>query len=330
MTLLAPSPVGLALVGPTASGKTAISIEVARRLEVEVVSMDSRQVYRGMDIGTAKPTAGEREGVPHHLLDVADPSERYSAGRFAREARVVVAGILDRGRVPLFVGGTGFFLRALLQPIFREPRLDPSRREGLRAALASKDVDELARWVRALDPDRADLAVAGGPQRMLRTLEVALLSGRPLTWWHRHAPVEGEPVPLAVVSLEVDPTELASRIHHRTAAMIRAGWVDEVRGLLGRGVAAGAPGMTGTGYREIVAHLRGEAAMDATVRAIEDATRGYARRQRTWFRHQLPAGTLRLEAGRSAPEVADAVVEFWSRRGSGIHEEPGGSGGGKG
>lgn len=324
------APVALALVGPTASGKTALSLELAARLEGEVVSMDSRQVYRGMDIGTAKPTPEERARVPHHGLDRADPVERYSAGRFAREARGHIADIRTRGRVPILVGGTGFFLRTLVEPIFREPPLDPERREGLRERLGTLDRRELERWVQALDPRRAALAVAGGRQRILRTLEVALLSGRPLSWWHRHAEPDGLPVPLAVVALEWDPAALAARIRERTAAMVAGGLVDEVRGLLEAGVPPDAPGMTGTGYREVQAFLRGGTDLQGMARAIEEATRAYARRQRTWFRNQLPADTLRLDAGRSMGELAEEVVDFWRHRGGGAHEESEGSGGGEG
>jgi tRNA dimethylallyltransferase len=323
-------PVALALVGPTASGKTALSLELAGRLDGEIVSMDSRQVYRGMDIGTAKPTAEERARVPHHGLDRVDPVERYSAGRFAREARRHIAEIRARGRVPILVGGTGFFLRALLEPIFREPPLDAHRREGLRKVLGTLDLEELGRWVRRLDPERAGMAMAGGRQRILRTLEVALLSGRPLSWWHRHAEPDGAPVPLAVVALEWDAGVLATRIRARTAGMVADGLVDEVRGLLEAGVPPDAPGMTGTGYREVQAFLRGETDLPGMVRAIEEATRAYARRQRTWFRNQLPAETLRLEAGRPAEELLEEVVDFWRRRTGGAHGEPEGSGGGKG
>lgn len=327
---LSAAPVALALVGPTASGKTALSLELAARLDGEIVSMDSRQVYRGMDIATAKPTPEERARVPHHGLDRVDPVERYSAGRFAREARVHIADIRARGRVPILVGGTGFFLRVLLEPIFREPPLDADRREGLRAVLASLDREELERWIQALDPERAGIATVGGRQRILRTLEVALLSGRALSWWHRHAEPEGAPVPLAVVALEWDPGVLAARIRERTAAMVAGGLVDEVRGLLDAGVPPDAPGMTGTGYREVQAFLRGETDLPGMVRAIEEATRAYARRQRTWFRNQLPAETLRLEAARPAQELVGNVVEFWRRRSGGAHGEPEGSGGGKG
>jgi tRNA dimethylallyltransferase len=302
----------LALVGPTASGKTALSLAVARRLDAEIISMDSRQVYRGMDIGTAKVTEAERSGVPHHGLGLVDPDERYSAGRFARDARRWIEEIRARGRVPLLVGGTGFFLRALREPIFAEPELDPVRLEALRTYLRDRPREELAAWVRRLDPERAELAVEGGPQRMSRTLEVALLSGKPLSRWHRDAPREAPPRPGVVVCLEIPRAVLAERVDLRTRRMVEAGFVEEVRGLLDRGYGPGAPGMTGTGYREVARHLLGEASLAEAVEEVARRTRQYARRQATWFRHQLPDDTVRIDATAPFDTQVEKVLDAWS------------------
>lgn len=316
------APVGLALVGPTASGKTALSLVLAPLLDGEIISMDSRQVYRGLDIGTAKPGPWERATIPHRGLDLVDPWERYSAGRFGRDARRWIAEIRARGRTPILVGGTGFFLRALLTPIFREPELDPARREALRRALSGLSPRELGRWVGVLDPARREVAVAGGRQRMVRTLEVALLTGRPLSWWHRTAEPDGDPVPLAVVSLEAPAEWLASRIERRARAMVEEGLVEEVTRLLAAGVAPEAPGMSATGYRETLSHLRGEVDREGLVEAVALATRGYARRQRTWFRNQLPADTLRLDGTLPAEVLADRVRSFWEARSAGAGPDP--------
>src|SRR5690554_6024005 len=171
----------LVITGPTATGKTALSIEIAHRLGGEIISMDSRQVYRGMDIGTAKATSAQRAAVPHHGLDLVDPSERFSAGRYARYARATIAEVVGRGAVPILVGGTGFFLRALTNPIFRQPELDPDRRRATERYLRALDDDELKRWLAALDPPTAErLRAWGGRQRLLRALEMPLLTGRPL------------------------------------------------------------------------------------------------------------------------------------------------------
>lgn len=307
-------PAFLALVGPTASGKTALSLGVARRLGAEVVSMDSRQVYRGMDIGTAKVTPAEHSGVPHHGLDLVDPDQRYSAGRFARDARRWLEEIAARGHLPLLVGGTGFFLRALLEPVFSEPPMDPGQRDAVRAYLATQPAERLAAWVRHLDPARAELAVQGGPQRMSRTLEVALLTGRPLSEWHRTAPPDGAPVPGVVIRLDIPRDVLDARIRARAQAMVDGGLVDEVRRLLDAGYGADAPGMTGTGYREVVRHLARHTSVEELVEEIAANTRKYARRQLTWFRNQLPGDTLLLDATLPLDRQVDTAVAHWMAR----------------
>jgi tRNA dimethylallyltransferase len=307
----------LALVGPTASGKTALSLVLARRLEGEIISMDSRQVYRGMDIGTAKAARDERALVPHHGLDLVDPDEPYSAGRFAREARGWMKEIRGRGRLPLLVGGTGFFLRALTDPVFREPHMDRERRNRLRAWLAERSREELARWVRALDPWRAEVAEAGGTQRLSRALEVPLLTGRPLTWWHDHAPPEAEPVPVRIAVVSLPREELYRRIDVRAEAMFRGGLLDEVRTLRDVGYGPEDPGMTGTGYREALGVLQGELALNEAIRVVQGATRGYARRQLTWIRNQLPEDRLEVDGLLPLDAQADRVEAWWSGTGGG-------------
>lgn len=311
-------PVGIAIVGPTASGKTAVAIEVARALGGVVVSMDSRQVYRGMDIGTAKATPAEQAAVQHYGLDLVEPHERFSAGRFAEYARDRIADIRARGRMPVLVGGTGFFLRALTHPLFDEPALDAERRRSLEHVLGRYETDVLRGWLRALDPQtEASLARGGGRQRTLRALEIALLTGRPIGWWHAHAPPAQAPVPLLTFLLELERAELDRRIDERVHAMIRAGLVDEVRALLDAGVPADAPAMTATGYREIVAHLRGELSLEEAVARIQRATRQYARRQLTWFRNQLGPDAIRLDAARPTRDLAATIVSAWQAGGQG-------------
>lgn len=305
----------LAIVGPTASGKSALALRLARELGGELVSLDSRQIYRGMDIGTAKPTLAERAAARHHGLDLVDPGERFSAGRFAREARRWILDIQSRGRHPILVGGTGFFLRALLEPLFQEPVLDPERRRRLESILDGMGAVECLRWLEVLDPVRAPTAAEGGMQRIRRALEVPLLSGRSLTWWHQRAPVEGMPVAMQVVSLEAEPEWLSPRIRVRVEGMIREGLVQEVQRLRQGGFQERSPGMTGTGYREILALLRGELDEAAAVEEIVVATRQYARRQRTWFRHQLPADTIRLDAARGPEPLAREILAAWKGRG---------------
>ncbi len=301
-----------AIVGPTASGKTALSIPVALRLDAEIISMDSRQVYRGMDVGTDKVDASLRARVPHHGLDLVDPDERYSAGRFARDARGWMGAIRARRRLPLLVGGTGFFLRALTEPIFREPHLEAERRDRLRRWLARRERDELERWVRVLDPERAELAARGGPQRLSRALEVALLTGRPLAWWHRSAPPDAPPVGVGTVLLEMPPELLAERIDRRAERMFAGGLLEEVQGLLDRGFREEDPGMTGTGYREAAAVLRGAIGIEEAIDRVQRVTRAYARRQRTWFRNQLQGEILRVDALAPLEAQVEAVVGWWT------------------
>lgn len=305
---MADGPRVLALVGPTASGKTALSIEVALRIGGEVISMDSRQVYRGMDIGTAKATPEQRAAVPHHGLDLVDPYERFSAGRFARAARRWIGEIRDRGHVPMLVGGTGFFLRSLTHPIFREPPMDAGQRERLRGELSAEDTDTLRRRLRELDPEMAErLGSRGGRQRLIRALELPLLTGRPLSWWHRNAPPEAPPVRPLTFVLEVPAERLRRVIDHRVTEMAEAGLVDEVRDLLASGYDERAPGMNATGYVELLPYLRGEASLEAALERVRANTRAYARRQRTWFRRQLPEDAVRLDGTRSVPELAGEV-----------------------
>ncbi len=286
----------IAVTGPTATGKTQLSLSIARELPCEIISMDSRQVYRGMDIGTDKVSPDVRALVPHHGLDLIDPGERYSAGKFARDARRWMEEIRARGRMPLLVGGTGFFLKAVMHPLFDEPSLDPARQERLRAWMRDQPREALERYVRALDPARAPIAVEGGPQRMGRAIEVALLSGRRLSWWHSSAPPIEPGVPGVVIVLDLPPEVSDERIEDRVQSMVDRGLVSEVQALLDAGYTDGDPGMTGTGYREIARHLRGESTLAEAMDAIRVATRRYARRQRTWWRHQVGSEAIRLDA----------------------------------
>jgi tRNA dimethylallyltransferase len=302
----------LVITGPTAAGKTAVAIKVAKRLGGEIISMDSRQVYRGMDIGTAKPTLAERCGVRHHGFDLVEPDERYSAGRFARDARGWIHDIQERGRVPILAGGTGFFLRTLTHPLFQEPEMPGPEREALDRMLRDQSRDDLRRWATALDPG-AGTMLEGGRQRFARVIEVALLTGRPLSWWHRNAPDAAEPLRPVIFVLNVGRHELFRRIDNRVLRMVEDGLADEVRALVGQGLSASDPGMNATGYAEFIPYLAGERTLAEAIALTQAATRRYARRQMTWLRHQLPEGAVWIEADRPTDEIAGAIELLWNR-----------------
>jgi tRNA dimethylallyltransferase len=290
------------ICGPTAAGKSAVAMRLAARHELEIVNADSRQIYRGFDIGTAKPGAFDRASVPHHGIDVADPAERWSAARWAEDARqsIATAG-LDR---TLVVGGTGFYLRALVTPLFMSPELDPVRRAELDRQLRTLPTEELKRWVRTLDSPRAHL----GRAQLVRAAEVALLTGERLSDLQRTA---ARPRAFRARWLVVDPLGgLGAQIASRLDAMLGAGWVEEVRTLHSR-VGPDAPAWQACGYVTVRALALGELDDRPAREAIITATRQYAKRQRTWFRHQLRDAGERVTAVNPQDPECDALVEDW-------------------
>jgi tRNA dimethylallyltransferase len=292
------------ICGPTASGKTAIALWLARQAPTTIISADSRQVYRHFDLGTAKPTASERAAVPHRGIDVVEPTDRYSAAAWADDADRWIEEAHGAGRTPLVVGGTGFYLRALFQPLFAEPVLDPAKRNALQRWLESMPLPELARWTRVLDPERAHL----GRTQLLRAIEVALLTGHRISALHRE---RGRPARRTARYLVVDPgLALAARIGDRLDTMLAGGWVDEVQRLIDE-VPADAPAWNATGYRVLRDAVRGAIDRAAARQAILIETRQYAKRQRTWLRHQLdPRRVTRVDP--LAPSWRETVARWWS------------------
>ncbi len=306
-------PEALIITGPTGTGKSELGVEVAGRVGGEIISADSRQVYRGLDIGTAKPPEALMHRVPHHGFDRVELTEMYSAGRFAREARGWITEIRGRGRLPIVTGGTGFFIRALIEPLAPDPDLDGERRTRLRILLSQYSTDQLKRWLRRLDPRRAQrLEPEGGPQRLARSLEVALMSGRAHSWWmdQRRA---GEPTICLVVCLTLPRAEIYRRTDQRFDRLMEAGFLDEVR-LLASSFPHDSPGFKALGYTELLAHLRGEMSLAEATDLAKRNTRQFVRRQLTWFRHQLPDDTEYLEAGAPLDEMADDVASRWRAR----------------
>jgi len=295
------------LLGPTAVGKTAVALALAEWWPLEVVSADSRQIYRRLDIGTAKPTRKERVRVPHHGIDTVAVGGRYSAGRFALDAERWIGEIRGRGKLPVVVGGTGLYVRALVEGLFLEPPLDPARRTAVEAWVDRLGTSDLVRWASRLDPGFA----GGGRQRAVRAIEVALLSGRPLSYWQTRARAQGLVVPWYVVLTAPRPV-LHRRIEVRAEEMVRRGLIEEVASVLADGGVRGSPGLDGVGIREAVEYLCGERTRESVAGAVTIASRQYAKRQETWFRHQLRGPVLTLDASRPADAIAADIAAAWA------------------
>lgn len=291
------------ICGPTAAGKSALALRLAGATGAAIVSADSRQVYRGFDIGTAKPSPVEQEQVPHYGIDLVDPTARFSAADWADRVPAWIDNARLIGRVPLIVGGTGFYLRALVTPLFASPSLDETRRQRLDLILEDFPAEELRRWVRALDPARAHL----GPAQLRRAAETALLEGVRISDLHE----ERARAPwVSARYLLVDPgRSLAGDIAARLEAMLARGWVDEVRALDAR-VPADAPAWSATGYDLLRDVVRGQRSLDDARQQIIIRTRQYAKRQRTWFRHQLPAADTTVLDPRDAGAF-DRALTWW-------------------
>lgn len=294
------------ILGPTGIGKTAVAIALAAHWPLEVVSADSRQVYRGLDIGTAKPPRRWLGRVPHHGLDLVAPGERYSAGRFAQDAPRWVSGILSRGHLPVVVGGTGLYVKALVDGLFLEPPLDPVRRKALERWVAEFSPIDLVRWAGRLDPGFK----GGGRQRASRALEVALLTGQPLSYWQAQAKVHGVLTPWYVL-LTVPRAILHQRLRVRAEEMVRQGMIEEVAAVLAEGGRPGTPGLDAIGPREAVEYLQGLRPRESVPEAVAVASRQYAKRQETWFRHQLEGPVVTIDATRPPEEVAREIAHRW-------------------
>jgi tRNA dimethylallyltransferase len=289
----------VALVGPTGVGKTGLALELAERVRAEIVSADSRAVYRWMDIGTAKPTADEQRRVPHHLIDVVDPDEAYSLAVYQQQALAAIGRIQQRGALPLLVGGAGLYVSAVCDdlvlpdvppdPAFREQMEERAQREGW-AALHQ----ELARG----DPQSASRIDPKNVRRVIRALEVQRATGRPFSAWQ--TPVPGTSPPCVLIGLRLERPSLYARIDRRIDSWVAAGFVDEVRGLLARGYQPTLPSMSSLGYREMAQVLSGELGLDDGVARLKQATHQYAKRQLTWFRrdariHWLDAASVSVD-----------------------------------
>ena len=296
----------IAIVGATATGKTSLAIELAGRLggEFEAINADSRQVYRYMDIGTAKPTAAEREALPHRLIDIVDPDDGFSLGRWLQLAKEALDEAWEQGRVPIVVGGTGQYLWALLEG-WRVPRVPPQ--EELRREMEARPPEDLLAELRRVDPESQKFIEPKNVRRVIRALEVYYATGKPLSHWRTKDAPRFQSL---AIGLSLPREALYERIDTRVDAMMASGFPDEVRGLVERGYGCELSSMSGIGYRELCAHLSGEMALDEAVARTKTGTHRLARHQNTWFK----AGDERIrwiEANEGASGAAAAVVAEW-------------------
>jgi len=282
----APPAALVAILGPTASGKSALGVALARRFGGEILACDSTQVYRGFDIGTAKPTLAERHGVPHHLLDLVEPSELFTAGEYRRRAEIVLADLRERERLPILTVGTGLYLRALLEGLADAPERSAELRARLEARAAARGAEYLHKVLARLDPEAARRIAARDRQKIVRAIEICVLAGKTVTEVHRAGrdPLIG----FAPIRIGLAPprAKLYARIERRAEEMLARGWVEEVAELMRRGVSAQSKPFEFIGYRALREHLEGRGSLVEATAAIVQATRHYAKRQLTWFRRE--------------------------------------------
>jgi tRNA dimethylallyltransferase len=276
----------VAIIGPTATGKSALGIALAQRFGGEIVSCDSTAVYRGFDIGTDKVPLSDQQGIPHHLVDVVDPTEEYSAARYARDAAAVIRDITARGRLPIVVGGTGFYYRALTRGLFEGPSRDEALRRRLERIAERRGPARLHGWLAKVDPASAERIKSADVKRVVRALEVWILTGRPLT---AHFAATASPLPdyeVTAFALQIPAADTAERVARRVDKQFEAGLLDEVRALLARGIPETALPFTGLVYRQALEYLRGVRSERGTRELIVRENRKYSRRQLIWFRKE--------------------------------------------
>ena len=305
------------ITGPTASGKTALGAALAQRLGGEVVSADSMQIYRGMDIGTAKPTPEEMQGVPHHMIDIADPTENYSVSRYAAEAAACVDDILARGKLPFVVGGTGLYIDSLIAGrTFADGTADTALRQELSERYDEIGGEGLLGELRKVDPERAAKLHPADKKRIVRAMEVYILTGRTIT--QHDAETRAVPPRYDAAKIALDfavRQDLYDRIDRRVDIMVQQGLFDEVRALLAAGVPADCTAMQAIGYKEAVAAVQGKAAPQDAVAAIQLASRRYAKRQLTWLRRDQDLFWLRHEKTPDMDRACRLSTQFLSGRG---------------
>ncbi len=311
----------VAVLGPTATGKSSLALTIAERLGGEIINCDSTAVFRGFDIGTDKVSIAERRGIHHHLIDIADPTDDYTAAHFARDAAAVIAGLHARGKVAILVGGTGFYYRALTRGLFPGPGKNDALRQRLDVIGARRGVEFLWRMVKRVDPPSAARILPRDRKRLVRALEVFFQTGKPLTdhFADTTSPLPGD-VSVTAIALRLPAEPLAQRLRRRVDAQFDAGIVDEVKRLLAQGVPETARPFGGLVYRQVLEHLHGIRDEEATRALIVRENRRYARRQLIWFRKEPNLSWF--DGPGESPEVQARVVGWLAERGLLIHGGP--------
>ena len=301
----------ITIAGPTASGKTALSIQLAKEMDGEIVSCDSMQVYKDMDIGTAKPTPEEQQGIPHHMLSVAEPWEDFSVSRYCAMADPIVEDILRRGKSPIIVGGTGLYMDALIRGNAFAPCPSTGRREELEALAASQGIEAVIERLQAVDPESAARLHPSDQKRIIRAMEVYLETGMTITEHNRKTqeiPPKYHPIRFTLTDRQRQT--LYDRIDRRVDAMVEAGLIEEIQGLLARGVPEKCTAMQAIGYKEFVAALHGACSLEEAAGQVKQSSRRYAKRQLTWFRRNPENIWLIREDGQTSMEILDSARQY--------------------
>ncbi len=302
----------LLLVGPTGVGKTAASLELAKRIDGEIVSADSRQIYRYMNIGTAKPTREQLQMVPHHFIDIRDPDQYYSAGQYSREARQCIADIFARGKKPIVVGGSGLYIRALVDGLFSPRISDELVKAALKQRAREQGMAVLYEQLQTADSVTASKLHPTDTQRVLRALEVYQLTGRPFSEFLEKEPQPADFDPV-FIGLTMARDNLYQRIEQRVEAMLSAGFLDEVRELQRRGYGLHLNALQTVGYKEAFLYLQNELSFEEMLRLMKQKSRNYAKRQFTWFRKDGRVRWIEWTENSTAAEVAQLIFEIWSK-----------------
>lgn len=275
----------IVITGPTASGKTALSVELAKRLDGEIVNADSMQIYKYMDIGTAKPDMEERQGITHHLIDIVNPDEQFSVARYCECAKEVIDDIHKRGKIPVMVGGTGLYVDSLVNNIqFSEIEPDEDYRNEMENLADEKGKEYIYKMLEDIDPESASKIKVADRKRIIRALEVYHLTGKTITWYNQQSRCVPSPYNTTMFAIDVDREALYDKINRRVDIMIAKGLVDEVKKIMGMGIQRDATSMQAIGYKEIVEYLEGYITLDEAIDKIKQGSRRYAKRQLTWFR----------------------------------------------